>query len=183
MYNFLLLILVNIIVFFFFFFSENPTQFILLHLSSLVIPYLLTIYILHSLFILFVPIMGRIGSEVNSDIVVGVLNSVGVIMLSSYLVSILCSFFFLHYSNGDIIKASFCLSVCPLSYLLLNHWAEFNFLHIRVCDSNVIFYSAPCGLRLGQKVTVCLSVHPSYCLLLNHWAEFNQTCYMTSPMW
>ena len=67
--------------------SENPAEFLSLHLVSLIIPHLLTIYMLYNLFILFIPIMGRLGTEVNSDIVVAVLNSIVVIMLTSYLVS------------------------------------------------------------------------------------------------
>ena len=62
-------------------------QFVLLHLTSLVIPHLLTIYILYNVFILFVPIMGRTGTEINPDIVLGALNGVSIIMLSTYLVS------------------------------------------------------------------------------------------------
>ena len=55
--------------------------------ANLVIPHLLTIYILYNVFILFVPIMGRTGTEINPDIVVGALNGVSIIMLSTYLVS------------------------------------------------------------------------------------------------
>ena len=55
---------------------------------NLVIPHQLTIYILYNVFILFVPIMGRTGTEINPDIVVGALNGVSIIMLSTYLVSI-----------------------------------------------------------------------------------------------
>ena len=56
--------------------------------ANLVIPHLLTIYILYNVFILFVPIMGRMGTEINPDIVLGALNSVSIIMLSTYLVSV-----------------------------------------------------------------------------------------------
>ena len=58
-----------------------------------------------------------------------------------------------------------------------------------MCDSNIIFHSAPCDLWMslcpcdlwmGSKGH-CLSVSLSCYLLLNDWAEFNQTCYMTSP--
>ena len=31
-----------------------------------------------------------------------------------------------HFSNGDIVNASICLSIHPSRFLLLNHWVEFN---------------------------------------------------------
>ena len=69
-------------------------------------------------------------------------------------------------------------SILPSCYLLLNHWAEFNQTcymispHGKGVREEVIFYSAPCVLRVGNKrsLSVYLSAHPSSYLLLNYWA-------------
>ena len=69
-------------------------------------------------------------------------------------------------------------SICPSSYILQNHWAEFK----QIC-----YMTSPHGKGVWEQQY--FSVHPSVwhrsiCpshYLLNHWAKFNQTCYMTSP--
>ena len=53
-------------------------------------------------------------------------------------------------------------------------------LVVRVSESNIIFHSVPCDLRLGSK-SHCLSVLPPFvrhAILINPWEELNQTFYM-----
>ena len=56
---------------------------------GIVIPHLLTIYIFYNIDVhLVFPIMGRTETEIYPDIVVGALNGVSIIMLSTYLISV-----------------------------------------------------------------------------------------------
>ena len=77
---------------------------------------------------------------------------------------------------GNIVNASVRLSVRHAFSSWTTRWnltkpATWLPRVVRVSDSNIIFLSAPCDLRVGS---VCPSRY-----LLNNWAEFNQFYYMT----
>jgi hypothetical protein len=42
-----------------------------MHFASLVVPLILNMYLIHTAFVMFVPIMGRAGSAVNPDLLIG----------------------------------------------------------------------------------------------------------------
>eukprot|EP00096_Caligus_rogercresseyi_P010754 TRINITY_DN4013_c0_g1_i1.p1 TRINITY_DN4013_c0_g1~~TRINITY_DN4013_c0_g1_i1.p1 ORF type:complete len:900 (-),score=145.35 TRINITY_DN4013_c0_g1_i1:1936-4635(-) len=53
--------------------SKKPKglQWLLIYLSSLIIPLIFNMYLIHTTFCMFVPIMGRAGSSINPDILIG----------------------------------------------------------------------------------------------------------------
>ena len=59
----------------------------LLHLLGTLLPSLLTLYIIHALFITFVPLMGRAGTDNLPDVFIAVLVAFSVILATSYHVS------------------------------------------------------------------------------------------------
>ncbi|KAL4236001.1 Endoplasmic reticulum metallopeptidase 1 [Mactra antiquata] len=69
--------------------KDYPYRFLSLHLASLFPSTLITMYISHAVLVLFIPILGRTGTEVNSDIAIGAICSLVMIFLSGYLISLL----------------------------------------------------------------------------------------------
>ncbi|KAM3846159.1 endoplasmic reticulum metallopeptidase 1 isoform 2-T2 [Vipera latastei] len=62
-------------------------KFVTVYLLGMFIPYLYLMYLIRLIFEMFVPIMGRSGSEVPPDVVMGIFIVVMSILLSSYLLS------------------------------------------------------------------------------------------------
>ncbi|XP_077981932.1 endoplasmic reticulum metallopeptidase 1-like [Glandiceps talaboti] len=58
-------------------------------LLSLILPTLLTVYVLMTAFEVFTPMMGRMGSEINPDIFMSMLVALSVIIVTCYLVSLI----------------------------------------------------------------------------------------------
>ena len=70
---------------------------------SLVVPFLHVMQFVHMCNLFFMPMMGRVGSEINADIVIAVLSLLPVFILSTYLVG-----------NNTIIW----LQICIIEYRL-----------------------------------------------------------------
>ena len=67
--------------------SESPKTFLTLHLLGLVFPTLIFLYPVYGVLLMFVPVMGRAGSEAIPDVAMGVLVGVSVIVVTSHSVS------------------------------------------------------------------------------------------------
>ncbi|WAR23339.1 ERMP1-like protein [Mya arenaria] len=67
---------------------DQPWSFVALHLLSLLVPVLMTIYAGHAVFVLFIPIFGRTGTSVNADVAIGALCAILLVPLTGYLVSL-----------------------------------------------------------------------------------------------
>ncbi|CAH1243705.1 Hypp7143 [Branchiostoma lanceolatum] len=68
--------------------QKDRDAFVLYHLLGLFVPMVMTVYGVWHVFVLFIPIMGRAGSEVAPDFVVASLAVLSTIVLSCYLLSI-----------------------------------------------------------------------------------------------
>ncbi|KAH3694079.1 endoplasmic reticulum metallopeptidase 1-like isoform X1 [Dreissena polymorpha] len=68
--------------------KNHVTSFVSLHLASLFVPLLVTIYMSHAVFTLFIPIFGRTGTSVNADIAASLLLAILLIPTTGYLVSL-----------------------------------------------------------------------------------------------
>lgn len=77
--------------------SAHPVKFLGLHLLSLIPPCLMTIYIGYASLILFIPIFGRSGSVVNTDVAFGVVYTLIFIPVTGYLVGFVNGGFILRY--------------------------------------------------------------------------------------
>ncbi|XP_060607181.1 endoplasmic reticulum metallopeptidase 1-like [Ruditapes philippinarum] len=91
--------------------KRHPYRFFCLHLLGLFIPSLITIYVGNAVAILFLPILGRTGTEVNSDVAIGVICSFFLVLLSGYLVSLI-------YLCGNMKKVISFLSAISAVWLL-----------------------------------------------------------------
>ncbi|XP_019621135.1 PREDICTED: endoplasmic reticulum metallopeptidase 1-like [Branchiostoma belcheri] len=69
-------------------YSKDRDSFMLYHLLGVSVPMVMTVYGVWHVFVLFIPIMGRSGSEVAPDFVVASLAVLSTIVLSCYLLSI-----------------------------------------------------------------------------------------------
>jgi hypothetical protein len=67
--------------------TKNIGQFMVVYLSSVLVPVCFTSYAFLTVLELFVPIMGRSGSQTIPDVFIAVIVAVLVIVLTSYLVS------------------------------------------------------------------------------------------------
>ena len=65
------------------------TKLIGIHIIAVAVPVVVVIYHLFSIFDVFVPIMGRQGSEIPPDVVLAVISSFCIIMVTLYLVSLI----------------------------------------------------------------------------------------------
>ena len=65
------------------------SRLVLVHVSAVAFPIVLVSYHLHSIFDVFIPIMGRQGTEIPPDVVFAVISTFCIIMASLYVVSII----------------------------------------------------------------------------------------------
>ena len=81
----------KVFLFMFYFFPTFPDSsdgvMLGLHIISLFLPCVVLHHFLHDALGLFVPIMGRSGADIIPDVFVGLLVTLGVIILTSYHVS------------------------------------------------------------------------------------------------
>ena len=70
-----------------FFSIADLTAFLTAHMTSVSIPTIFGLYTYISMLKVFIPILGRSGSEVNSEVALAVLISFGAVSLLSYYVS------------------------------------------------------------------------------------------------
>ncbi|KAL3869218.1 hypothetical protein ACJMK2_041927 [Sinanodonta woodiana] len=68
--------------------KENHYFFILLHLASVSLPVLMILYSIHCMLLLFIPIMGRSGTEVNPDIFIAGVSAFTIIVITSYMIGL-----------------------------------------------------------------------------------------------
>ena len=67
--------------------KANIVHFIIMYLSAVLVPVCFTSYALMAVMDLFIPIMGRSGSQTIPDVFIAVIVAILVIVLTSYLVS------------------------------------------------------------------------------------------------
>lgn len=67
--------------------TGNIVQFVIMYLSSVLVPISFTSYSFVTVLDLFIPIMGRSGSQTIPDVFIAVIVAILVIVLTSYLVS------------------------------------------------------------------------------------------------
>eukprot|EP00058_Branchiostoma_floridae_P021432 XP_002606922.1 hypothetical protein BRAFLDRAFT_91691 [Branchiostoma floridae] len=93
--------------------TKGRDSFVLYHLLGLFVPMVMTVYGVWHVFVLFIPIMGRSGSEVAPDFVVASIAVLSTIVLSCYLLSIVYiskSVKRLAFSLGAVIVVTFALA-------------------------------------------------------------------------
>lgn len=66
---------------------ENPAAFLVLQMAGFLTGHIMFMYVIYGVFVLFIPIMGRSGSEAIPDVFIAVVVVVGVIVLMGYQVS------------------------------------------------------------------------------------------------
>lgn len=90
----------------------SSTRLVLVHVSAVAFPVILMSYHLHTIFDVFIPIMGRQGTEIPPDVVFAVISTFYIIMASLYVVSII------HAVKEAILVRKLVAVVSVLSFLL-----------------------------------------------------------------
>ncbi|XP_064624379.1 endoplasmic reticulum metallopeptidase 1-like [Lineus longissimus] len=65
-------------------YQDARVMYIVIHLLSQAFPSLAISYLIYNVYVLFVPLMGRVGTEINTDIFIGLVNAGVVIIHMSY---------------------------------------------------------------------------------------------------
>lgn len=65
-------------------FSEKGKGFFFLYLASLTFPFLITCYLLVGVYQMFVPVMGRVGTELIPDIVIALVGAASLVIKTNF---------------------------------------------------------------------------------------------------
>lgn len=136
-------------------------KWLMVHLSSLCVPLILNMYLIYTTFAMFIPIMGRAGSSINPDLLIGYKAA----SMALATMSFLCPLVMVMNKPNNVISTlymSTIITVILVQYIILALFIKHSI--IKLLDRHVV---SP-GAAFLTLVLSCQPVHPNNLLLFHH---------------